>query len=206
MSILNKKLLVLALAYTTAALPADLPAAIAETYQAQRSDADFKYVEYVFIVKPTNTLKAQASTTFALLTAVAATGVMAHSYNSGKDLSLGNLNVLTVGSVGAVGGIAYNWYIAHLDANIKHKTLVNFIKNYDDLHRDFIAESLLPLFDEIASLPVEKLTPAIVDQVFEVVRHLIEHEFAKRYEKDKQKDADILSTAKSITDIYKNLK
>ena len=90
-----------------------------------------------------------------------------------------------------------------------HEALVSFLKNWS-LHKENVPTSLIPVFDELSELfnasKDKTFSSEDVNAIFEVIQHLIEHEFSNRYEsKDKKKDADMLGMFKTITDIGKNL-
>jgi len=108
---------------------------------------------------------------------------------------------------GVLGLILYETYYNYIDQNIKHDTLVKFLQNWN-FHSQHVPAELIPAFDELAeafATSKSKTIPsAQVSEFFAVIQHLIEHEFAKRYEKGAAK-SDMLGTLKTLTDIKKNL-
>jgi len=197
-------------------------------YKTQR-DGSWKYLEYIFVVKPANELKqasnqAQAfmavawSIFFARTTisnfinpqskpAVVVEKVAKNETNTeegkGKpapfDLA-GHLAGL------AVSGVAYQSYCSYVESSIRMNTMTKFLNDWDT-HRSHVPEEFAVAFDELAKYYFANqysVTNQQLDEMFEIIQHLVEHTFEKRY--PKAKDLDILGTFKTFTDISKNLK
>lgn len=180
--------------------------AVAQAYD-KTTDAGFKYVEYLFIVQPANKLKDASKTALTAILTSVTTAILARPYVCTSAPKL-EIDISTI-SAALLGSVAYNWYLGQQEAVIKKETLISFLKDYA-YHRQYIPVQLQPAFDEISNnIAVAKIhgfSKAHIEQIFEIIQHLVEHEFAKRYEKDKVKDADSLGMLKTITDISKNLK
>lgn len=183
---------------------------IAEAYKGK--NGDWKYVEYIFLEKPKADLKKFAQKTRASLIALAALTILSTKVDSIKNMTFDGSAIkfdFQTYSAGALGLISYEYIISYMDASIKHEALVSFLKNWS-LHKENVPTSLIPVFDELSELfnasKDKTFSSEDVNAIFEVIQHLIEHEFSNRYEsKDKKKDADMLGMFKTITDIGKNL-
>lgn len=218
MTTINKKLTLALLLSTipcTESIQAHNPyissTAISSSYEG--NEAAFKYLEYLFIVQPANTLKAHSQTTLAAAFTAVTTAILSRPYWAQAPVQKIEVGIETI-SAALLGSVAYHMYMARVDKSIKKATLVKFLENWEH-HRQHIPTQLIAIFDELATeynysnrkapRSPKVISQAQVDQIFEIVQHLIEHEFSKRYEKDKTKDADTLGMIKTITEINKNL-
>lgn len=201
-------------------------AVIVQCYEGR--DSQYKYLEYLFVYEPAQRIKAHgqwvAST---LLAAVPAYIVGKHlnatvikDYcNKSSDVSektpTSNTKSAFTGIDAALFGativltkvVFYDMYMAQFEKSVKKETLINFLKNID-FHKKHIPTQLVPAFEELAQAAAEKnyaLTNDQVVEIYTIINHLLEHEFAKRYEKEKDKGFDALGFVKTITDIKKNL-
>lgn len=182
--------------------------AVKDCYEGR--DSGFKHLEFVFIEQPKAELQSQSSKVQATILGLISTYVLASSVVQQTTEKSKNTPAI-VGKIGAtalLGKIAFDYYCSILDQQIKHATLVKFLTNWK-FHRQYVPTQLISAFDELAlSFEASKsktLTSGQVSEIFAIIQHLIEHEFAKRYEKDKMKAMDTLGTLKTITDISKNL-
>lgn len=200
--------IILSLGLLTGSMHSDLSLpALTECYQG--ADSSFKYLEFIFVEQPKNTLKAKAQQSQATMLVAVTAAILGTNWISATPASDGLKITASTMSIGMLSKVMYDAYSNYLEQNVKHDTLVKFLKNWN-FHREYIPAQLIPAFDELAkALALSKsktLTTAQVSEIFSVIQHLIEHEFAKRYEKDKMKDTDTLGMIKTITDISKNLK
>lgn len=195
--------------------------ALVEAYQGK--DSEWKYIEFLFIEKPKAALNSYAQKVRAIglglvagtiLTAKLVEKTTPATQTGSEKKPADNVSKIlsdlpVVFSAGVLGLISFDSITSYIDASIKHDTLVNFLKDWD-FHKEYVPASLIPAFDELAtafeSSENQTFTADQVNSIFEVIQHLIEHEFSKRYEKDKKKDSDTLGIVKTITDISKNLK
>lgn len=185
--------------------------AISSSYEG--NEAAFKYLEYLFIEQPANALKGYSQKALAAALTVVTTGILSRPYWAQAPVQKIEVGIETI-SAALLGSVVYHMYIAQVEKSIKKATLVKFLENWNH-HRQHIPTQLVPIFDELASAynNSNRKAPRVpkvisqtqIDQIFEIIQHLIEHEFAKRYEKDKAKSADTLGMLKTITEINKNL-
>jgi len=178
--------------------------AISSSYEG--NEAAFKYLEFLFIEQPANALKGHSQKALAASLATVTTGILSRPYWAQAPIQKIEVGIETI-SAALLGSVVYHMYIAQVEKSIKRTTLVKFLENWTH-HRQHVPTQLIPVFDELArtfNRSSKALSQAHVDQIFEIIQHLIEHEFAKRYEKDKAKSADTLGMIKTITEINKNL-
>ncbi|MFA5998834.1 MAG: hypothetical protein WC747_02370 [Candidatus Babeliales bacterium] len=218
-------------------------------YETQR-DSSWKYLEYLFVVKPANELKqassnAQAFMAIAGALFLARTGIcnfinpqskpvvvkaavepIKHVTNTeeillfhtnkeidkiNKETAKGSTREASFDLAGhlaglVISGVAYQSYCGYIESNIRMNTMIKFLENWST-HRSHVPEEFAAAFDELAasySANQNSLTNEQLNEMFEIIQHLVEHTFEKRY--PKAKDLDILGTFKTFTDIGKNLK
>jgi hypothetical protein len=191
---------------------------LVEAYKGK--DAEWKYIEYLFIEKPKAQLNSFAQKTRAIILALAATSILTVQFKNIEtwaplkkkgsfDCSQLSSDLPTVFSAGLLSLLGFEAITNYKDASIKHETLVNFLKDWN-FHKQYVPTSLIPVFNELATAFNASSTKTIqtedVNKVFEIIQHLIEHEFSKRYEKDKKKDGDMLAVVKTVTEIGKSIK
>lgn len=184
-------------------------AATAEAYQGK--DADWKYIENKFVVEPANKLASQIQKARAIALVTAACALLSTKIDAIQkatfDASTLKMDLTTI-SAAVLGLMGFEAYANYLDASIKHDTLVKFLKNWD-FHRKYVPTSLIPAFDELAvafnASKAQKFSDEQVNQIFEVIRHLVEHSFANRYKAKEEKNEGLISMFKTLTDISKNL-
>lgn len=182
--------------------------AIASSYETDR-EGSWKYLEYIFIVQPTNTIETNSKYMLAGVFAVGSTAFLARTQLSElitrKENSFNFENSTSIASI-VLAMTGFFAYYCKMEASVKHETLVNFLNNWST-HRNYIPEELTSAFDELEqafqSSKNKSFSNAQVNEIFEIVQHLLEHLFEKRYPK---KAADSLSAVKTITDIAKNIK
>jgi hypothetical protein len=235
----TKKIVALALLTTTSFSHANLSLeAVNHCYETQREGA-WKYVEYFFVVQPTNKIQATTKKVASIMLPTAAALFLArhsiYNYVAGSKtipdvekavtpatthccgcpvkpeqkpspssfLSDGP-TIIASGVLYVAGGYAY---LNQQESNIKHDALVNFLHNWN-FHRAYVPVEFVEAFDELSAYyqasESKTFSNAQVSQIFEIVQHLIEHCFEKRYPRDKKGD-DLLSSVKMITEIGKNL-
>jgi|GEM_PF-1266142 len=178
--------------------------AISSSYEG--NEAAFKYLEYLFIEQPANALKGYSQKALAAALTVVTTSILSRPYWAQAPVQKIEVGIETI-SAALLGSVVYQMYISQVDKSIKKATLIKFLENWNH-HRQHVPTQLVPVFNELANAfnrSSKAITQAHVDQIFEIIQHLIEHEFAKRYEKDKTKSADTLGMLKTITEINKNL-
>ncbi len=198
--------------------------AIANCYEPS-IQSDWKYLEYNFIFNPTKKIEAVhadvnlkmtafgaglllwISNPFAQATASAKSTSSNEGSTSSNEGSKSSINTATLISAGLLSYCIATWYNNIAEYAIRHETLVNFINNWS-FHRDLVPHEFVTIFDELAlcyqASASKKFTNEQVSQIFNVIQHLIEHNFEKRYPKEK-KSADMLSGFKTITDICKTM-
>jgi len=225
---LTKKMLVLAfLATASVSFPKLSNDVVSNCYETQR-EGQWKYLEYLFVVQPNNSLQASAKKLQAVsLTSAAALFL---TKNQIYQLVTGSKETETTakatgpdgkeekakglafdGPTAIASGVlciaAYYAYFCKIERAVKKETIINFLKNWSH-HRKYVPQELVPAFDELAAgfalSKTKNFTESQVNEIFEIVQHLLEHCFDKRYSKDK-KDGDMISTLKTITEIGKNL-
>ncbi len=84
--------------------------------------------------------------------------------------------------------------------------MIKFLQNWPK-YRSYVPDEFVAAFDELAQYYNDhqhSMTNEQINEMFEIIQHLIEHYFEKRY--PKAKDVDLLGTFKTFTDIGKNLK
>lgn len=205
-------------------------------YKTQR-DGSWKYLEYIFVVKPANELK-QASSNAQAFMAVAGALFLARTsiykfinptvkpevaavetdkptlesisvkkflsdLNKPKDAPF-DLATYLAGL--AISGVVYQSYCSCVESSIRMSTMTKFLQNWST-HRSNVPEEFAVAFDELSAYysdNQDSITNEQLDEMFEIIQHLIEHSFEKRYAK--AKDLDILGTFKTFTEIGKNLK
>lgn len=193
-----------------------------DCYKNQR-DGSWKYLEYIFIVQPANELK-QASSKILACMAVAGALIMArtsisNAWNKFAFLNQTTPTITPPTKPGADAGapsfdlpanfagfilstVAYNAYYAKLESNIRINTMIKFLENWST-HRSHVPDEFATAFNELAAYYQENsLSDEQISEMFEIIQHLIEHSFEKRY--PKSKEVDVLATVKTITDIGKN--
>lgn len=177
--------------------------AYAECYKGK--DSEYRYLEFYFIEQPKNLLNEQLKNARAALLTGIASAVLA---NSQLNYFKKEIDITTVAaSILALTG--FDAYSSCKETEIKKDALIKFIANWE-FHKQFVPTCLISAFDELAAAfdasKDKTFSNKDVNSIFEVIQHLIEHEFSKRYEKEKKKDTDTLGLFKAITDISKNLK
>lgn len=185
---------------------------IIECYNS-KEDGQWKYLEYLFITQPSNKIHVLTTHAQGIMMGCGALFLMKDYIISAysKNNTAVNSNIDIQGSIAAIlaGNVAYNAYLCHNKGVIQKETLITFINNWE-AHRLHIPESFISCFDELANqyqaMGSIIFTDKKIGQIFEVVQHLIEHYFNKRYKKDTPKDIEVLGTLKTITDICKNFK
>jgi hypothetical protein len=184
-------------------------AAAVECYKGK--DAEWKYIEFIFIEQPKNQLNSFIQKARAGLLAIVTTAILSTQFNTVKSYTFDAAQIkpdLPTFSAGVLGLIGFETLTNYIDASIKHDALVKFLKNWD-FHKQNVPNSLIPAFDELAAAlnrsNTKTFTTEQVTTIFEIIQHLIEHEFSKRYEKDKKKDVDMIGVFKTITEITKNV-
>jgi hypothetical protein len=184
-------------------------AATAEAYQGK--DADWKYIENKFVVEPANKLASQIQKARAIALVTAACALLSTKIDAIKqvtfDASTLKMDLTTI-SAAVLGLIGFESYANYLDSSIKHDILVKFLKNWN-FHKQYVPTSLIPAFDELATAfnasTAQTFSDEQVNQIFEVIRHLVEHSFAARYKAKEEKSEGLISMFKTLTDISKNL-
>lgn len=189
---------------------------ITACYEDQVQGA-WKYIEFKFIEEPKQAIENATLQFNVNLSAFCAFLFLGNKYTAttkkeikeDKEVSTvneyfpsDNASIIASGILIAAGAYAQD---CKIEASIKRKTLVNFLKDLS-YHRDFMPEELLPAFDEIA-LGYENsktISSAQVNQIFAIIQHLVEHSFEKRYPKG-NKSASMLDSLKKLTEIGKNI-
>jgi hypothetical protein len=178
-------------------------AAYAECYKGK--DSEYRYLEFYFIEQPKNLLNASLQKSRAIILGIAASTFLANSKLQYFKSEIG-LNTVAASILGLTG---FDVYSSYKETEIKHDVLVKFIANLD-FHKQYIPASLVPAFEELAATFNASRTKTFltndVHAIFEVIQHVIEHEFATRYAKEKKKDEDALGLFKTVVEISKNLK
>ena len=200
---------ILILGLTQAIHPGLSNTAVSEAYKGK--NGDWQYIELIFIEQPKNKLAAFVQKVRAIAFTVICGSLLSTKITTIKnqtfDASKLTFDLPTI-SAGILGLISFEALTNYMDASIKHDALVKFLKDWN-FHKQYVPTSLIPIFDELAAAfnnsTRKTFSNEEVNAIFEIVQHLIEHEFSKRYEKDKKKDADTLGMFKTITDISKNL-
>ncbi len=181
---------------------------IANCYEST-IQSDWKYLEYLFVFNPTKKIEAAHADVNLKMTALGAGLLLWASkpFEEKTEKSQPSVNTATLISSGLLSYCIATWYNTMLEYAIKHETLVNFIANWS-FHRDLVPHDLVAIFDELAlcyqASKSKTFTNEQVSQIFNVIQHLIEHNFEKRYPKEK-KSTDMLGGFKTITDICKNM-
>ncbi|MBP9764996.1 hypothetical protein KBD08_01535 [Candidatus Babeliales bacterium] len=169
-------------------------------------DSAFKFLEYTFIEQVREQVESLTTQVQAGLFSVGTLGFL--GYNSVQKDDTTKIGAQTTILVSLVAKfIVYDTYVNYVKNKVQTATLINFLKNWET-HRAYIPTQFQDLFDELATAYANSTNKTIsaqdVQKVYSIIQHLIEHEFAKRYEKDKIKAADTLNLTKTITDIAKN--
>lgn len=214
----NKKMLTFAFLASASFSFSDLSKEAVSACYEDGINSEWKYLEYVFVVQPTNSLNSAAKTVHVTTLTIAAALFLAKDqiYNYLTDYKKvddkGALKGYPVDGPSAIAavvlcGAGCYAYVSKLEASIKKQTLINFLNNWSH-HRNYIPTELIAAFDELAAdfqaSTHKNFTNAQVNEIFEIIQHLLEHMFEKRYAKDK-KDGDMLGSLKTITEIGKNL-
>lgn len=223
---LTKKMLVLAfLATASVSFPKLSNEVVSNCYETQR-EGQWKYLEYLFIVQPNNSLQTSAKHLQACTLTSAAALFLAkdriYNYVTGSsDLkedfkadgskTTSKAGFPVDGPTAIASGVlciaGYYAYFCKVERSVKKETIINFLNNWSH-HRKYVPQELVPAFDELtacfAKSKAKNFTEAQVNEIFEIIQHLLEHCFDKRYSKDK-KDVDMIGTLKTITEIGKNL-
>lgn len=184
------------------------------TYQG--TNGPWKYLEYLFIIKPQNELKYYTDHAFAAFGGAGAlylaSSLFAEANNKQKQEEIKPnflQNMLKIASVVAAGKTVNNFFICHMQRSIQKKALSDFLKKWD-IHRQHIPTSLVECFDELAliyrSQNENMLTTTMVAEVFELITHHIEHHFENRYKQAEKKNVDPVENFKNITEVWSNLK
>lgn len=215
MKTLTKSMFLSLCLYSFSALPSSLSTeAIAQAYEDRNGPA--KYLELYFVVQPNNALKSASCKIYTYgLSAIAAAYLLysntvgeIFTQAQGANAKESKLSLATIAPVFAAGTLTkgiYDWYLGYIEQSIKYDCLTAFLTNWN-IHRSHVPTVLVPLFDELAKkfASSKTLSSEIVDQVYELVNHIIEHEFPARY-KNETKFESSLQITKVITDIYKNV-
>lgn len=172
----------------------------------QQTDGSWKYLEYVFIVQPTNKINAISNNAVA---AIATTSSLFLAYNWANTPTAGSQSFNLMPHLAATGltKVLYDAYCARANSEIKAGTMKSFLANWN-AHREYVPKDFAIAFDELANIyntNPENLSDKTINEMFEIITHLIEHSFSKRYEKEKTKGFDLLNAIKTTTDIGKNL-
>lgn len=171
---------------------------IANCYQGANNE--LKYLEFVFIEQPKAELAQIAQNLQAGIFAVIASLTIANNYWTKPQ----EINWINATAYGTLTKIVYEYLINNIQQSIQQKALANFMQNWD-VNKTHIPEELVPAFEEIAQTYTQ--SPEQASQLIDIIHHLIEHEFSKRYEKEKTKNIDPSDALKSIfIDISKNPK
>lgn len=176
--------------------------AYAECYKGK--DSEYRYLEFYFIEQPKNLLNEHIQKSRAIILGIAASTILANSKLQYFDTQI-NLNSILTTMLGLTG---FDLYSSYKEVEIKHDLLIKFITNLD-FHKQYIPAPLIPAFEELAAAfnasSTKTFDASDVSAIFEVIQHLIGHEFSNRYEKEKKKDSDTIGLFKTITEISKNL-
>lgn len=184
------------------------------TYQG--AQGPWKYLEYLFVIKPQNELNHQNNHIFALA-GIGGAAFLTHSFiaepkaqnPSDKEVKPNALHNMTMlASALFVGKTAYGYFSCCTQRSIRKKTLTNFLKKWD-IHRAHVPTAIVECFDELAltyqSQGDAMLTSDLVTEIFELIQHHIEHHFENRYKTAEKKNVDPVENFKNITETWKNL-
>lgn len=174
---------------------------VSDCYNNQADEnRDWKYLEFFLIVQPKNQIDAFNFDLSTKICAAFATASLGHLTLTKSSQSSSAAYISIMALFGAFG----LKYSSSVEKQIKHNALLNFIQNWS-YHRSFVPEEVVSAFDELSTYIKESRTfsDEQVSTIFEVIQHLIEHQFEKRYPKEK-KSADLIGTFKTITEIGKN--
>jgi len=184
-----------------------------DCYADTKEEGAWKYMEYIFIIQPKSMLNANVYhiqsgiLTLSAFLFIARNHIYQYVTNSKEKTDC--IDIPTLFATGMIGKIGYDFYLKKEEALIKKQLLIKFLNNWD-YHRKFAPLALISAFDELSDSLLTSKTKTLsddqVNNVYEIIQHLIEHTFSKRYEKDKTKETDMLGMLKTITDIGKNLK
>lgn len=191
------------------------------TYQG--SQGPWKYLEYIFVIKPQNELKHQSSHLFSLAGLGGAAFLTYSLFSTDKTQTIKNssqtpdtpqakptalYNMTMIASAIALSKTAYGYFTCYTQRNIYKNTLTNFLKNWNT-HRPHVPTAVVECFDELAlayqSQGDTALTSSLVTEVFELIQHHIEHHFENRYKQAEKKNIDPVETFKNVTETWKNL-
>jgi len=213
----SKKITV-SLLFITAAISNNHLAALsnssyAESYKGKNSD--YRYLEFYFVEQPRNALNEHIKKARGLaLTSIISTVLVNEYFKTSVDNVIkypifNNKFDISSIAIAILALTGFDVYTSIQEDAIKKDALIKFITNWD-FHKQFIPTSLIPAFDELATTfnnsESKTFSNEEVNAIFEIIQHLLEHEFSGRYSKEKKKDADTLGLFKTITDINKNLK
>lgn len=193
--------------------------AYAECYKGK--DSEYRYLEFYFIEKTKNLLNAHTQKARALLLSTIASTILTNEYLKKESITEKaekiinypifnpKIDLAPIAAAGLLALTGFDVYSSLKEAEIKKDILIKFITNWE-FHKQYIPTCLIPAFDELAKAfnasTTKTFSDADVSVIFEVIQHLIEHEFSKRYEKEKKKEEGTLGLFKTITDISKNLR
>ncbi len=177
----------------------------------QGKDGAWQYLEYLFVVQPNNKIKQLTHHTSAALGGAGAATLVAAQTNNLPTYKLDDdmvKKVIVALSAFAAGTTVYNYFLCCAKRKVHKQTLVNILKNWQT-HRKHIPVAFTQCLDELFLMYQEQgskvLTDNLVTQVFELIQHHIEHNFASRYKPAEIKVEPTISNVKSMTDIMKNL-
>lgn len=121
-----------------------------------------------------------------------------------------SFNVPSAIATSALCVTSYYMFSYLLSNQIKRETLINFLQNWN-FHKKYVPTELISAFDQLAadfktaSTLGATFNQEQIDEIFDIMQHLLEHVFEKRYGSNKQA-FDTLGVFKTITEIGKNLK
>jgi hypothetical protein len=197
--------------------------AILSTYQG--ANGPWRYLEYLFVIKPENQLKHFTDNCFSFVGTIGGL-LIAKSYFTAQnkvksnDKSVENneftliikddpaRNFLMTISVVIAGKTAYDSLTSYIKKQISHQTVTDFLKKWNT-HRSHVPTSLVEYFDELALTYESKgskyFTSSFVAEVFELIQHHLEHHFENRYKQAEKRKNNPIETFKNCTEVWKNL-
>ena len=174
-------------------------------------DDKWKYVEYLFVVCPTeyttDVLIEKQTKIAAITAAVLLTYIPTEIFLSNYAKISVKLNNYSHVTSLAIAALAYRYYLRYsqqLKKDAKFTALFNVISEWE-FHRASFPDELVPLFDEMYALYQEQNLQDLffyADSARLIIQQLLEHHYEKRYSR---KDDDYLSMTKTVTDIRKNI-
>ncbi|MBI2344954.1 hypothetical protein HYV10_02675 [Candidatus Dependentiae bacterium] len=186
----------------------------AECYKGK--DGECRYLEFYFIEQVKNQLNEHVKKARATLLTTIASIILCNEYFK-KDINKiinypllnPQMDLAPIASASLLAFIGFDMYTSFKEAEIKHDILIEFLTNWE-FHKQYIPISLIPAFEELVTAfnaaQNKRFSPKEVFAIFEVIQHILEHEFPERYKKENKKNEDTLGLFKTITDIGKNLR